>query len=829
MSRTRVKFNALKDTELSTADTETSAKGVITFTDKRIRVGLGGDKKIDYMPTTPDNVVTLDDIQTIPSEKTFTDTLLYSSSRTIADKSNTEVVVKKDIVEHLDGYVTKDTEEVITGNKTFNGSLLKESSITSLNDLSDNEVPNKQQLLNKLSEYVEKSGFTAPINFIGEIANFSSLPSSATKGDCYYTNQPPEKKGFWLKSDTGWLNLGTGVEINLDGFANVNTPNEFTKATVFNTSIEVRDNSGSILKADTNAVVVNKPLKALSVQVNPNALEFVTKEWFEKSTQTIQGLKTFTTPPKLLSPATIAQHAVNKTYVDTMVNAMSISKGNNVVKNRPPTEADRYYKPGVLWINTGENPEIYIRTANDWYGIHSETVINCPPQTSNYPMPGEFGFGCGVAPKEVADILSMTPMDGYDDPTHENFGNYLDPFGSQMVWVPAMYVAIKSVPVKIDMHPYYGLEIKISYDRPSFVCDGPDTANRPDYTKDDQWYMPECFFDGTRQVQGIFYDKTGCGYDSTTRKYLAKKNLPYFSHNLQTMQTNLNYATRGTYIYLDNTFSHWFLTVMSLAHMQACFLKYDKKEAIEHCAWLDMKPYMPRSICNRLNRDVFDTKIATPNTVVTEHPYRSHMTHNGQKCGIVTGLENSGITRLEHTGFQWIMESQHAIIGQSKCKNLRRIKFKMRNRKNNKTINPYYSGVTRQTFYSKIGEYEAVINYNYYKCETSNYYPNTSYLRNGHLNQFFSNFGGVGLADVNNLYSRPEALFGIKDAGGGIGQRNVYGCARGFYYGFNISPYNVSSFPSANIGYIDGQGQDTSTYLNTIKMVAYHPEIPSDI
>ena len=32
MSRTRVKFNALKDTELNTADTETSAKGVITFT-----------------------------------------------------------------------------------------------------------------------------------------------------------------------------------------------------------------------------------------------------------------------------------------------------------------------------------------------------------------------------------------------------------------------------------------------------------------------------------------------------------------------------------------------------------------------------------------------------------------------------------------------------------------------------------------------------------------------------------------------------------------------------------------------------------------------------
>ena len=513
MSRTRVKFNALKDTELSTADTETSAKGVITFTDKRIRVGLGGDKKIDYMPATSDNVVTLDDIQTIPSEKTFTDTLLYSSSRTIADKSNTEVVVKKDVVEHLDGYVTKDTDEVITGNKTFNGNLLKESSITSLNDLSDNEVPNKQQLLNKLSEYVEKSGFTAPINFIGEIANFSSLPSDATKGDCYYTNQPPEKKGFWLKSNTDWLNLGTGAEINLDGFANVNTPNEFTKATVFNTSIEVKDDSGSILKADTNAVVVNKPLKALSVQVNPNALEFVTKEWFEKSTQTIQGLKTFTTPPKLLSPATIAQHAINKTYVDTMVNAMSISHGNNVVKNRPPTETDRSYKPGVLWINAGENPEIYIRTANDWYGIHSETVINCPPYTStSYPLPGEWGFGCGVAPADIAGILNMRPMEGYDDPTHENFGNYLDEQNSQMVWIPAMYICIRYDPELINTHPYYGIEIKVTFDRPSFVSATPDHnetlyKSEANVKKENLWYMPDCFNDGGKLLKGMFVDK----------------------------------------------------------------------------------------------------------------------------------------------------------------------------------------------------------------------------------------------------------------------------------------------------------------------------------
>lgn len=675
MSRTRVKFNALKDTELTTADTETSAKGVITFTDKRIRVGLGGDKKIDYMPATPDNVVTLDDIQTIPSEKTFTDTLLYNPNRTLADKSNTEVVVKKDIVEHLDGYVTKDTDEVISGNKTFNGSLLKESSITSLNDLSDNEVPNKQQLLNKLSEYVEKSGFTAPINFIGEILDFSILPSDATKGDCYYTNQPPEKKGFWLKSDTGWLNLGTGVEINLDGFANVNTPNEFTKATVFNTSIEVKDSSGSILKADTNAVVVNKPLKALSVQVNPNALEFVTKEWFEKSSQTIQGLKTFTTPPKLLSPATIAQHAVNKTYVDTMVNAMSISHGNNVVKNRPPTETDRSYKPGVLWINAGENPEIYIRTANDWYGIHSETVINCPPYTSNsYPMPGEWGFGCGVAPADIAGVLNMTPMEGYDDPMHENFGNYLDEQNSQMVWIPAMYICIRYVPELINTHPYYGIEIKVTFDRPSIVYDGPDInhgfpssyLSEDQVKKENQWYMPDCFMDGETQLKGMFVDKADIhkviNKNTGIVSYICPPNSIRTNSSVYTLSSITAYIAdvntiglRGTnHNYFMYQTLQWFLYICSLAHMQACFLNYSQKEAIERCAWLDQQPYMPRTIRNPWFKpnDPFDTSISNTFTNHQIPAFLAKLTHNGQKSGIVVGSD-SGTVR--YTNAQGLM------------------------------------------------------------------------------------------------------------------------------------------------------------------------------
>lgn len=598
MSRTRVKFNALKDTELTTADTETSAKGVITFTDKRIRVGLGGDKKIDYMPATPDNVVTLDNAQTIPSEKTFTDTLLYSSSRTIADKSNTEVVVKKDVVEHLDGYVTKDTAEVITGNKTFNGNLLKESSITSLNDLSDNEVPNKQQLLNKLSEYVEKSGFTAPINFIGEIADFSNLPSDATKGDCYYTNQPPEKKGFWLKSDTGWLNLGTGVEINLDGFANVNTPNEFTKATVFNTSIEVKDNSGSILKADTNAVVVNKPLKVLSVQVNPNALEFVTKEWFEKSAQTIQGLKTFNTPPKLLSPATNAQHAVNKTYVDTMVNAMSMSKGNNVVKNRPPTTNDTRYRNGVLWVNVGENPEIYIRTANSWYGIHSETVINCPPSSSGpsfFPMPepSEPGFGGGLASDKALLRLGLEKLSGTEDPTSIEYANYVHTAtGSIMHFTPVMYHKLSFEPGP----PYYGLKVEFSNE------------------KKEGFVLNRSFINGGQIVEGVFMDKF-INSIKNGKNVSVKDGIPASLNDYQpisqlgvsnTFGGCIDAAKKRGGTFLTPKWVRDYYILLMFAKYQACYMAGTLYDDI---AWCSTTPHVVRGCNNGALSDEHDNTI----------------------------------------------------------------------------------------------------------------------------------------------------------------------------------------------------------------------------
>ena len=51
---------------------------------------------------------------------------------------------------------------------------------------------------------------------------------------------------------------------------------------------------------------------------------------------------------------------------------------------------------------------------------------------------GEMGFGVGVC--DNADDLaamSLTPMDGCDDPASSNYGNYVHSNGSVMVYVPA--------------------------------------------------------------------------------------------------------------------------------------------------------------------------------------------------------------------------------------------------------------------------------------------------------------------------------------------------------------------------------------------------------
>lgn len=63
-----------------------------------------------------------------------------------------------------------------------------------------------------------------------------------------------------------------------------------------------------------------------------------------------------------------------------------------------------------------------------------QTIVN------SIGTPGAAGFGVGICPGPL--FTGMTPLYGYTDPTHPQYGNYQYTDGSTMVWVPKFYYRI---------------------------------------------------------------------------------------------------------------------------------------------------------------------------------------------------------------------------------------------------------------------------------------------------------------------------------------------------------------------------------------------------
>ena len=60
------------------------------------------------------------------------------------------------------------------------------------------------------------------------------------------------------------------------------------------------------------------------------------------------------------------------------------------------------------------------------------------PRENLIGIPGQMGFGVGICP--LANLpTGMTPMAGYDQLGHDNYGNYQFTDGSVMIWVPKFY------------------------------------------------------------------------------------------------------------------------------------------------------------------------------------------------------------------------------------------------------------------------------------------------------------------------------------------------------------------------------------------------------
>lgn len=248
---------------------------------------------------------------------------------------------------------------------------------------------------------------------------------------------------------------------------------------------------------------------------------------------------------------------------------------------------------------------------------------------------GDMGFGVGVYGGSSADLAEMklTPMVGYDDPSHANYGNYQHENGSVMCFVPAFCYRIGNPAA------------------PSYSRDGANAVEigAPELAGTDGWVLHRAFIDGGQQKLGFFVDKYLCSKKSGNSNIaVSVKNANQIS--LSTSYENSSYMTgcrgrifdaitlsraRGEAYACVSAFQWSALSILSLACGQAA-------TSAENCAWYDPNHTInfPKG-SNNYRKDYNDSSVT-----FSQHSKNSDFgktgsgtpfaktTHNGQACGV---------------------------------------------------------------------------------------------------------------------------------------------------------------------------------------------------
>lgn len=265
-----------------------------------------------------------------------------------------------------------------------------------------------------------------------------------------------------------------------------------------------------------------------------------------------------------------------------------------------------------------------------WAEIKEETV------KPTYIMPGEAGFGVGIAPQSALDSIgNLTPMSGYDDPTNDNYGNYQGSDGSIMCFIPAFCYrsGYESAPSKARD----GLNaLEITYDTSLEGQDG--------------WILHRAFWNNGQRISGFFIDKYLASTNSSKTGCVSVKignpiSLCDYSGRGQSSDidscSGYNYDAivlgrkRGTRYCCASLFAYSAIAMLSLAHSQAC-----GDGNTEHCAWNDENPWCKGN--NRNLKDYYDSSVTytkAPSDYSNIGRTGSGMpfaktTHNGQNCGV---------------------------------------------------------------------------------------------------------------------------------------------------------------------------------------------------
>jgi hypothetical protein len=269
---------------------------------------------------------------------------------------------------------------------------------------------------------------------------------------------------------------------------------------------------------------------------------------------------------------------------------------------------------------------------------------------NNIGVPGQQGFGVGIAPSLPANFAKLY---GTDDPASDAYGNYQYTDGSVMVYMPAFYykygtgsngLAINVVDVKA-----FGAYADVA------------TANAAGYA------LHRAFYNGGTIRPGVFVDKYFTSNNNGTASSL-KNGVPLASAQrgsiASTAFATLTGApanafhgsipaakTRGSQFFVMSRFIRSALALLANAHASA-------STNTTYCAWYSAgSTNFPKGNNNNALGDTNDASIAYLDDGTATNcgktgsaNFFSKTTHNGQNCGVadVNGtlwsIEPFGIT-----------------------------------------------------------------------------------------------------------------------------------------------------------------------------------------
>lgn len=262
---------------------------------------------------------------------------------------------------------------------------------------------------------------------------------------------------------------------------------------------------------------------------------------------------------------------------------------------------------------------------------------------------GQQGFGVGVYGGDPADLTAMrlAPMEGCEDPTSDNYGNYIHTNGSIMCCIPAFcYRLGKATAPSYSRDGVDALEIKDATKFPQFSHGA--VFSSPDFG--DDWILHRAFVDGNKLKRAFFIDKYLCSnvngqaasvknadrlmcVDDTTKTYFTKSISGMVGKAYDAITLS---RARGAYYSLVTCYQWSAISLLSLAHGQAA-------TSTDACAWYDANhtANFPKGATEEYCRDYSDDSIR-----YTYHSYSisfaktgsgtpfNKTTHNGQASGV---------------------------------------------------------------------------------------------------------------------------------------------------------------------------------------------------